>query len=285
MTTTTRKRVTRKSPQSDILRPRQRKPKLPRRAGRKVHVIYLIDESGSMGGQRNAVVNGFNDYIATLREQRGVQYKVTLSFFTTKGARDVLRLRTLYQGLWLEEVPTLQHHMYQPDAATPLYDAIHHTAFYGETWEENNEGWAILYAIVTDGYENASREYSLSQTKCLLAQAQEGRGWTVLFMGAGLEVAKRGLDLGLNVGNTYTYRVEQTQDMFKGVGAITRGFASNYVSGQSMSSLNACVSTADLTSRGIDNIADADPTGTATTLKTKRVTKRIRPRATRSASA
>lgn len=51
--------------------------------------------------------------------------------------------------------------------------------------------------IVTDGMENASREHTAAGIRSLL-DARRERGWMVEFLAKGLDVAERGVALGIH---------------------------------------------------------------------------------------
>jgi len=57
---------------------------------------------------------------------------------------------------------------------------------------------------MTDGQENASREFSHDKITSLLKSRQE-QGWLVTFLGQGLDVAKQGVQIGMHVGRVASY--------------------------------------------------------------------------------
>src|SRR5262249_52549006 len=78
---------------------------------------------------------------------------------------------------------------------TPLYDAIGRgIGILDQAMMGKIDVKAVL-VIMTDGQENASREFSHEKISALLKARQE-QGWLVTFLGKGLEVAKQGTNLG-----------------------------------------------------------------------------------------
>jgi hypothetical protein len=57
---------------------------------------------------------------------------------------------------------------------------------------------------MTDGQENASREFTHEKISALIKARQE-QGWLVTFLGEGLEVAKQGTNLGTNASSVAAY--------------------------------------------------------------------------------
>jgi hypothetical protein len=57
---------------------------------------------------------------------------------------------------------------------------------------------------MTDGQENASREFSHEKITALINARQE-RGWLVTFLGEGLDVAQQGMQMGVYAACTAPY--------------------------------------------------------------------------------
>ena len=55
----------------------------------------------------------------------------------------------------------------------------------------------VLFAIVTDGHENASREFNLSRLRDMIATQERDYGWNFQFIGAEA-AAWQGRELGMN---------------------------------------------------------------------------------------
>ena len=70
---------------------------------------------------------------------------------------------------------------YCPDCCTALYDAM--GLLLSALQKKVSKEDKVLVTIVTDGYENASREYS-SQTIKSLVNELKGKGWVFAYIGA-----------------------------------------------------------------------------------------------------
>jgi hypothetical protein len=80
---------------------------------------------------------------------------------------------------------------------TPLYDAMGRAI--DSLDHRAGDGKAIM-VVVTDGMENHSRKHThLSISE--LVRARQGKGWLIIFLGAGLESARQGTAMGINAAN------------------------------------------------------------------------------------
>ena len=115
------------------------------------YVTLILDETGSMQDCKGAAIAGVNEYLKTLR-QKPTAVRFTLTLFNS-GKLDVR-----HRAVPVAQVPELTELTYQPAEMTPLYDAIGRTltAAAHEVPPESKK----LCVILTDGLENASREYT-----------------------------------------------------------------------------------------------------------------------------
>ena len=151
-----------------------------------INVVFILDETGSMELNKVETVQAFNTYIKELRKHKKAKdIRFTLTRFNS-GKIDIY-----YDKVKLSKVKELTD--YLPNNMTPLYDAI------GKTIAELHTDKCIV-AILTDGEENCSREYTLLHIKALIEEKKE-LGWEFNFLATGLEynkVAKTGRLLNVN---------------------------------------------------------------------------------------
>ena len=143
----------------------------------KVHVGIVLDRSGSMEDCRADAIGAVNSYLRQVKDDKELEAKVSLIIFDSQGI-DVIRDRVPSTGC-AELAPS----EYQPRAQTPLLDAVGHGAALLDKHKEPGE--RSILAIMTDGLENASREYTKDTIKALLDRKQKEDGWLVLYLGAG----------------------------------------------------------------------------------------------------
>jgi hypothetical protein len=143
-----------------------------------LYVTLIIDETGSMQECKGAAIAGFNQYVATLR-QEPAETRVTLTLFNSR------KTEVRYQATPVARVHDLDVETYRPRDTTPLYDAIGRTLVSARL--QVPAGSRKLCVILTDGEENASKEYSRSQIFDMI-KAYENEGWTFLYLGADHDV-------------------------------------------------------------------------------------------------
>ena len=139
-----------------------------------VHVSLVLDRTGSMASIRSDAIGGYNAYIDELKKS-GDSVRFTRTMFDSQSV-DVV-----HDGIEIGQVPHLTEESYQPRAMTPLYDAIMMAVRSLEPKVGPDD--SVILAVLTDGLENASKRYTLSDVKeCITAKQNEG--WTFAYLGA-----------------------------------------------------------------------------------------------------
>lgn len=141
----------------------------------KLHLVSILDRSGSMGGTESEVIGAYNAFIKeqlVLLGDKNVESTATLVLFDNK-------VEEVYFQTPLHEVPELTSDVYFVRGMTALYDAIGTTIAKFEG-EEN-----VIFFIETDGAENSSHEYSGISLKAVV-EAKKAAGWEFIFAGADL---------------------------------------------------------------------------------------------------
>lgn len=164
-----------------------------------VHVL-ILDKSGSMDSVRESTRTGFNEQIQTIqrlsRENPVDEHLFAFTLFDDRVDVQEFGVKAYYA----EE---LSAGRYVPEGATALYDAIGTTL--SRLNQEYNKEDKVLITIITDGYENSSKEYTKAAVKSLVEQVQKDKGWTVTYIGANHDVAAVSPSLGIRVGNSMSY--------------------------------------------------------------------------------
>lgn len=159
------------------------------------YVTLVLDETGSMQACKGAAIAGFNEYLNRLR-QSPTPVRFTLTLFNSS------KLEVRHHHEALAQVAALTEDTYQPEASTPLYDAIGQTlAAAGHAAPPDSKK---LCVILTDGLENASREYTRDGIARMIKE-YEGRGWTFVYLGADHDAWAAGGDLGFSGDNTISF--------------------------------------------------------------------------------
>lgn len=96
-------------------------------------------------------------------------------------------LRLIYDNVPVAEVKPLTDKDYRPCCMTPLYDAIGTTISRVHAAKAKVPGSLAMVTVITDGYENASREYTLASIRALIESYKE-QGWQFTYIGADHDV-------------------------------------------------------------------------------------------------
>ena len=147
----------------------------------KVFHLLLLDESGSMSAIRQPVIDGFNATAQTVMELERQfpeqEHRICLVTFNGSG------IRTPLFDEAASELPRLDLESYHPRGATPLHDAMGLTITRLRVLTEGHADHRVLVTILTDGIENASREYSQAAIQALVEELTE-KNWTFTYFGA-----------------------------------------------------------------------------------------------------
>lgn len=176
----------------------------------KTHIIFIIDESGSMATCATDVRGGFNTYVEKLQGD-GNDYSLTAIKFGTT-------VRPLFANLTLDQVPTLTPENYMPLDSTALYDAI------GHGLDEAKKQWGtekkpygeerVLFIVMTDGFENASKQFNKETITARMKRREEAGNWTFVYLGADQDAWAAASGLGFAQGNVLSYASADAGPMF-----------------------------------------------------------------------
>lgn len=212
----------------------------------KTFAAIILDKSGSMGNMKDFAINTFNEQIQTLREESNNPKEITKKIL--KGAKDVTGVETYLTLVSFNDsvkfhtfnediniVDEFPADEYSPNGSTALFDAIGETIdrFTGEIPELEEENAGALLVVVTDGQENASRNYKgddgRKKLKSRIEELQETGKWTITFMGAEdvFEAAVEGL--GLSFANTITWDPTDPANAISTATVGTRNYMSSRV--------------------------------------------------------
>lgn len=191
----------------------------------KISVAIILDESSSMGNCKRETISGYNEYIERLNAD-GNEYLVTLSKFDAFEPDPTCRV--IYKETPVDKVPRLDALTYTPRGSTPLYDAVGITVVAMGDGPEDK-----LVIILTDGEENASKEWKAQAVKDLIKDREKTGKWTFVFLGANQDAWATGAAMGMHSGNTQSYSVGNTQQVFSNLASATAMRSFNSIGGQS----------------------------------------------------
>lgn len=153
------------------------------------HLVLLADESGSMGGNEEAVITGVNQFVDSFKDK---DCKVTFATFDYNPNTPVLRI--VLDAKKVSKVQPLTAADYAPRGGTPLFDATADMIDHVGSLVEGDEG--VYMVILTDGIENASRRHT-AETVAKLIKRREKDGWGFIYLGANHDARSMATSLGL----------------------------------------------------------------------------------------
>jgi hypothetical protein len=203
----------------------------PKRAGTKTsHIIFVLDDSGSMQSCRAATISGYNEY---LQAQKKDALETGIPTFVSLYKFDGSSVKSVFDRTPVEFVKELDENSYDPQGMTNLYDAIGGVMMQINSQLSANKKAdrdSIIITILTDGAENASRTFNNSTIKQMVEKA-EGKNWGFMFLGANIDAFAAGSSLGFNANNTMQYDTASMGNTMRSASAMTSRMKSAYAAG------------------------------------------------------
>ena len=155
-------------------------------------LVFILDRSGSMSGLESDTIRGYHGVLEKQTREPG-EATITTVLFDDK-------YELLHDRVPLEGVDPISEKDYYVRGCTALLDAIGRSIAKTENALANTGEAAkpehVMFVITTDGYENASREYSLKKVRSLI-EAHREQGWEFIFLGANIDAIGTATELGI----------------------------------------------------------------------------------------
>lgn len=191
----------------------------------KTRIVYIIDRSGSMSGKETDVIGGFNSFIKEQKNHPGEASMVLVQFDHEYGPINT----------WdnIQEVPELDNKSYSPRGTTALLDAV------GRTIDDQGNDLSliaererpdkVIILIMTDGFENASRDYTKQKVKKMISHQSENYQWKFVFLGAGQDSFAEANSIGIPAAMTANYKpsAEGIKSMYDSTSCMVKDFRSS----------------------------------------------------------
>jgi hypothetical protein len=165
-------------------------------------IWMILDRSGSMESIHSGTVEAVNSFVKNQKKEEGE------AVFTLRQFDD--EVLTTYDRIPLGKVPMMKLEDFQPRASTALYDAVGSAIndlgnILKNTPEAKRPG-QVVFTILTDGMENASKEFSGKKVADMIAHQKSKYGWEFFFLGADFNVDEVADALNVSAGSRQTYQ-------------------------------------------------------------------------------
>lgn len=164
-------------------------------------LVFILDKSGSMAGLESDTIGGFNAMLRKQQELPGT-CRITTVLFDN-------RYELLHDRIDIRAVSPMTEKEYQVGGATALLDAIgrtiHKLVRVQKNTAEEYRAENVMFVIITDGAENASREYSLQKVKAMIQEEKEKHGWEFVFLGANMDAVETAGRFGISADRVADY--------------------------------------------------------------------------------
>ena len=176
-----------------------------------VYNVIILDKSGSMSSIARQAIDGVNETIGSIKsaQEKNPDQKHIVTLVAFCGCE----MKTIYDNVPVNEVLPLTDKDYRPCCMTPLYDAVGSTITRVHALKGSDDNSLALVTVITDGYENASREFSLTALKSLI-DSYKDQGWQFTYIGADHEVEQVAFSLHIDHCLQFDKSEEGTQTMF-----------------------------------------------------------------------
>lgn len=161
------------------------------------HLLCVVDRSGSMSGYEKDMVGGMN---TMFEEQAKLDGKCLV---------DYVQFDTEIETVFADTPAGDAKAELAPRGATALLDAMGQSITdLGRKFkklDEDKRPGTVIVIIVTDGYENSSREWSNAKVKELITRQEDEWNWNFTFLGANMDAVAVGANFGVRKDSALTF--------------------------------------------------------------------------------
>jgi len=187
-------------------------------------LVFILDRSGSMAGLETDTIGGYNSVLAQHKTAEG-ECRITTVLFDNL-------YELLHDRIDIRAINPLTAEEYQVRGSTALLDAIGQTIDkIGNAQKHTAEEYRaekVMFVIITDGMENASRLYSSDQVKRMIERQKEAYGWEFIFLGANIDAVQTAAQFGIarDRAQTYLADAQGSRVVYDAVAQVTTAFRS-----------------------------------------------------------
>lgn len=170
-------------------------------------IVFILDRSGSMTGMSHAAISGFNEFLAAQQaivDDHGQPLPATFSLVLFDH-----EFLVVHNRVPIASAAPLTATTYQPRGSTALLDAIgrgiDHLGTRLAATPEAERPARIVFAILTDGEENSSRQYSMHAINQRITHQTDAYSWEFLFLGANQDAIATAASMGIHAHSAATF--------------------------------------------------------------------------------
>lgn len=171
-----------------------------------IYNVVILDKSGSMSSIKSAAVEGFNETLVGIKKAQK-KFAETQQHYLSLVAFCGCEMKVLYDKVPISEAQLLDMNDYQPCCSTPLFDAMGFTLTDIRKHVKELKDAMVVVTIITDGMENASKEYSGEAVKSLVNELRH-EGWTFTYMGANQDAVEVAVSLSIRNARNFDYSLQ-----------------------------------------------------------------------------
>ena len=167
-------------------------------------LVFILDKSGSMGGLEKDTIGGYNSMLIKQQAIEG-ECQITTVLFDHHD-------EILHDRIKIQAVSPLTEKEYAVGGTTALLDAIgktiHKIANVQKQTADEYKADKVMFVIITDGEENASREYSAEKIKALIERKKHDEKWEFIFLGANIDAVETAGRFGISADRAQNYHAD-----------------------------------------------------------------------------
>lgn len=164
-------------------------------------MVFILDRSGSMSGLEEDTIGGYNSMLEKQQKESGEAIVSTVLF---DDEYEIIHDRTD-----IKEINPITDKEYFVRGTTALLDAIGKTinkiVNATKNTKEGHQAEKVMFVIITDGMENASREYNYPKVKAMIERQKERYNWEFVFLGANIDAIATASKFGINEDRAANY--------------------------------------------------------------------------------
>lgn len=168
---------------------------------KKTEITFILDRSGSMSGLESDTIGGYNSLLEKQKDLEG-ECKITTVLFDDK-------IEVIYDRIDIKNIKNLTENEYYVRGMTALIDAIGYSINKQiNVHKAGEKSENVMFVIITDGYENSSKEFTSQKVKEMIEYQKEKYNWEFVFLGANIDSVETAKHYGIGADRAMDYKAD-----------------------------------------------------------------------------